>query len=262
MATFFTEATSRSILRGVIRDATSIVPPMEEIVAVFQKATSLFRNVKKIQRIITEYAMPFCLEVRLEDLDPAKGGGASITAAIPAFEQVDVGWNLVVHCVTILVRPKGAEVVTDMVPTVTFYGHALQRFFQRSGVIGWDRVREHLVCAMLLVDYVYREAPSDLLQVQLPFVQGSFLGEHNPEDGSITIKTYLHHRGTKPHLLEFQKLLIAVGAEHKVSIMTTDGYARHNFRKDFLYQARQHFPFMFDSNSLLVQMLTNFQKSV
>jgi hypothetical protein len=249
MATFFTEATSRSILRGVIRDATVNVPSLEEILQVFQRATSLYRNPKKIQRLVVDYASPFCLGVKWESSDPALGGVCTITAAFPQFEQVDVGWNVVVRSVTIVVTTTGAHVVTDMVPTIAFYGHALQRFFQRSGLIGWDKVREHLVCAMLLVEHVYRNPPSDLVQVQLPFVQGSFLGQMDPTGAGIIIKTYLHHRGTKPHLLEFSQLLVQVSTKHRASVMTIDERTKQLFRNDFMSQARTRFPFMFDNST-------------
>lgn len=180
---FVSDATAKSILRGTIRTGMDAVPSMADIEARLVKVQTLWPNLPKMQKVLHEYAKPWAYYIRFTS--NKKDETFSCEFIVPEFVMEHNTWNIKIRSI-LLSRIKDQKLIIKALrPSITIYGHALERVFQRAKVLGWHEINRVLKETALSTYMMWHNCDNDIHKIVTASTDGAFVGYLEEQDGTV-----------------------------------------------------------------------------
>lgn len=203
---FISDTNAKSVLRGIIKTAIMETPMMAEVEAKLKQVQSLWPNMSKMRSVLTEYAKPWALYSNIaiikETVETFKT--FSLEWVMMEFVETDKGWQIKIRSVNYTRHNDSQLLVKGQRPTITIYGHALERLFQRGRIITWPEVRKAIFETMSTTYQIWSNCDADIHQIVTWSELGAFVGymEEMTDNGcgahyakrNIVLKTFYSDR--------------------------------------------------------------------
>lgn len=207
---FVSSNTAKNILRSHIKEATALTPATPAIKS--RVCSFVTRDDARLAKMLLDYYNKFGVwnQFHREERHIVFNGH------ILRFNENDFGWSLALELHKVLIAKGRVANFTVYNHKIQFYGHALERFYQRAAEIRWQMVHEDLNLAVRFLDYwAYADVDPEYMRIILPTKGGYYIGEIYPSskasDGTnrygTRVKTFMQD-GRKPHLDELKAKMV------------------------------------------------------